>query len=143
MADIGTFDLRETTITLGGVSIDGFAKGDVITIEQEGDTFGSEAGADGHVDRVKNNTATLKITLQLRQTSPTNDALSAVHIADKLTNKGIVPFAFLDKNGTTIVTAASAWIPKPATIVNGEEAKQREWVIMTGTVFAHFVGGNE
>lgn len=140
--DIGTFDLRQTVATLGGVVIEGYSKGDVITIEQNGDTFNKEEGADGFVDRIKNNATSLTITVKLRQSSPVNDKLSALHIADKLTNKGILPFAFKDNNGNTLVTAVSAWITKFSNVVNGDEAKEREWVIATGSTYLMNIGGN-
>lgn len=140
--DTGTFDLRQTTATLGVVNIQGYAAGDSLTIEQDGDTYNSEAGADGFTDRIKNNATRLIITILLRQGSPINDQLSALHIADRTTNKGVVPFVFKDLNGNTLVTAKSAWITKPATIVNGNEAKQREWVIHTGSSYVLNVGGN-
>lgn len=141
--EIGTFDLRQTTATLGVVDIQGYATGDSITIEQDGDTYNKEGGADGFTDRIKNNATSLIITILLRQASPINDELSALHIADRTTNKGIAPFAFKDLNGNTLVTAKSAWITKPATVVNGDEAKQREWVINTGSSYVLNVGGNQ
>jgi hypothetical protein len=79
----------------------------------------------------------------LRQASPINDQLSALHITDRTTNKGIAPFVFKDVNGNNLVTAKSAWITKPATVVNGDEAKQREWVINTGSSYVLNVGGNQ
>jgi len=143
MQDIGTFDLKRTTTLLGVLPIKSFAKGDSIKIEQEGDDFTSENGADGYTDRIKNNSTSLMITIQLAQTSPVNDLLSALLIADKLTLKGIAPFAFKDLNGTTTISAKSAWLNKHPTVTNGEEGKVREWVIKTGSVYAMFVGGNE
>ena len=143
MQDLGTFDLKRTTTLLGGLPIKSFAKGDSIKVEQEGNDFTKEVGADGYTDRVKNNATSLKITVQLAQTSPVNDQLSALLIADKLTLKGIVPFAYKDLNGTSFVTAKSAWLTGPSTITNGEEGKVREWIIETGGIYAFFVGGNE
>ena len=141
--DIATFDLRQTTATLGNVTIKGYATGDSINIQQDGDTYNSEGGADGFTDRIKNNATRLIITILLRQTSPINDELSALHIADRITNKGIADFAFEDLIGGTFVKAKSAWITKPATIVNGNEAKQRQWVIHTGSSYFINVGGNK
>jgi hypothetical protein len=141
--NLGTFDLRQTVTTLGGLAIEGYATGDVIQITQENDSYNREFGADGHTDRIKNNATALTITIQLRQTSPTNDKLSALFAADLASNKGILAFAFKDLNGNTVITAESAWIPRPADFVGGEEAKIREWIIHTGSAKVQFIGGNE
>ena len=139
---LGTFSLKKTTTTLGGIAIKSYAKGDSIKIEQQGDSFVDEVGADGHTDRVANSSTSLMITLQITQTSPINDLLSGLLIADKASLKGTLPFAFKDLNGSTTVIAKNAWINKPTDLTLGEGVKVKQWVIKTGGTYEMFIGGN-
>lgn len=138
---LGTFDFRKLNVIFGVAQITGYADGDALTVEEDQPAFNSMSGADGHVDRVKNNANSLTITMSLRQTSPTNQVLSALHLADRA---GGVPLPLIikDRNGTTLITTAQAWIEKFPKSAFGNEAKTREWVIKTGSEYVINIGGN-
>lgn len=139
---LGTFDFRKLNVIFGVAQITGYADGDALTVEEKNPAFNIAEGADGHVDRIKNNANSLAITISLRQTSPTNQVLSALHLADRA---GGVPLPLLikDRNGTTLFSAAQAWIEKFPKAAFGNEAKTREWVIHTGSQYVINIGGND
>lgn len=138
---LGTFDFRKLNVIFGVAQITGYAEGDALIVEEDQPAFNSMSGADGFVDRIKNNANSLTITMSLRQTSPTNQVLSALHLADRA---GGVPLPLLikDRNGTTLITTAQAWIEKFPKSSFGNEAKNREWVIKTGSEYVINIGGN-
>jgi len=139
---LGTFDFKKVSVIFGVTPITGFAEGDSIEVSQENDAFNSVGGADGGVDRVRNHSNFLNITLRLRQTSPTNQVLSALHTTDLLSNVTL-PFLIKDRSGDTVISATSSWITKfPTSIAFGNEPKAREWVIRTGSNIFVNVGGN-
>tara|TARA_R110000787_G_scaffold129434_1_gene241257 strand:- start:151 stop:579 length:429 start_codon:yes stop_codon:yes gene_type:complete len=139
---IGTFDFRDLIVNFGGINITGYAEGDAVEVSEENDAFNSVSGADGYVDRVKNNSNFLNITLRIRQTSPTNQLLSAAHNADRLAGV-VLPILIKDVSGTTLITASAAWVTRHPSITYGNEAKEREWSIKTGSVYAINLGGNK
>lgn len=138
---IGTFDFKKLNVIFGVAQISGFAEGDAVEIAEENDAFDSVSGADGYVDRVKNAANFLTITLRLRQTSPTNQVLSALHAADRASGVPL-PLLIKDRMGTTLISAVHAWIVKYPTSAFGNEAKEREWIIKTGSQYIVNIGGN-
>lgn len=138
---IGTFDFKKLNVIFGVAKLTGFADGDAVEIAEENPAFNSVVGADGFTDRVKNNANYLTITLRLRQTSPTNQILSGIHIADRVAGAPL-PILIKDRLGNTLITAAQAWIEKFPTTAFGNEAKIREWVIKTGSQYLINIGGN-
>lgn len=140
---LGTFDFKKLNVIFGVSVLTGFSDGDAVEISEENPAFNSASGADGYVDRIKNNSNFLIITIRLRQTSPTNQILSALHLADRV--GGItLPITIRDSSGTSLFSALQAWIEGfPKTISYGNEAKTREWVIKTGSQYAINLGGNK
>jgi hypothetical protein len=138
---LGTFDFRKLNVILGATQITGFADGDSLIVEEDNPAFNTAPGADGHVDRVKNNANSLTITCSLRQTSPTNQLLSALHAADRAAS-ATLPLMIKDRNGTTLIFAKDAWIERFSKAAFGNEAKTREWVIKTGSQYTVNLGGN-
>lgn len=139
---IGTFDFKKLNVIFGVAQITGFAEGDALEVDEENDAFNSASGADGYVDRVKNSSNFLTITMRLRQTSPTNQVLSALHAADRAASTPL-PLLIKDRSGTTLISAAHAWITKFPKSSFGNETKEREWVIKTGSQYIVNIGGND
>ena len=98
-------------------------------------------GADGSVDRTNKNANDYRVEVSLMQTSLTNDALSAIAIADQAGNTGVLQLAIKDLSGTTTFFAEQAWIGKQPDPDNGDTAGNRTWALDTG-IAANFIGGN-
>jgi hypothetical protein len=140
MSNLGTFDFRKVSIIFGIAKLTGFAE-EAITIKEKNPAFNSDGGADGHVDRVKNNNNSLIINLSLRATSPTNDILSAIHAADRIGNVPL-PMLIKDRSGNTMFAAKQAWIVNFAEVKMGNNVVSKDWEIHTGSDYSPFVGGN-
>jgi len=143
MADqnVRTFDPKQVIITFGPVIITGFAEGTFITIVQSGPSFEKVKGADGSINRINKNANDHTATMTLQETSISNDALSTIHIADKLSNTGKHPLTVTDLSGTSKFFAPQAWITQPPDAEKADVLSTREWAFDTG-IAAHFIGGN-
>jgi hypothetical protein len=140
MARTRTYDFKKSNIIFGISQITGFADGDAVEIAEANDAFKSEGGADGFVDRVKNANNFLNIKIKLRQTSPANQVLSAIHTADRLAGTPL-PFSFTDTQSGDIFTAVEAWIVKFPDIKRGNNVVEHEWMIHTGSDYVSNIGG--
>jgi hypothetical protein len=139
--NVRTYDPKKIVVTFGTVIITGYADGTFVSIAQNGDSFEKVKGADGTVERVNKNADDYAVTITLKQSSMTNDALSTIHIADKLSNTGKFPLTVKDLQGTSLFFAAQAWIAKPPDSERSDASSNREWRIDTG-IAANFIGGN-
>jgi hypothetical protein len=136
----GTFDLKKVNVIFGVAKITGYADGDAISIEEKEDAFKVAVGADGDADRIRNRANYLEIVLNILQTSPMNQILSAIHTADRAV--GIpLPFLLKDNGGSTVIGAGAAWIKGFPKIAMGNDSKSKEWTIHA-TDYLINVGGN-
>ncbi len=136
-----TFDPALVIVSIGGVTMHGFADGTFVNVERERDTFTKNVGADGEVTRVKTNDKSGMLSLTLQQASGSNDLLSGFAQLDEQANSGIVPVLIEDKSGRTVLFSAEGWIRKPPAVEFGNEASTREWVLDLAKI-DYFVGGN-
>ncbi|MFZ7141562.1 phage structural protein [Avibacterium avium] len=142
MAALATYAPDEVSIVIGATIATGFADGTFIDIEEISDGVSSVAGADGEVARTTSADPRKKVTLTLLQTSSTNDVLSALYAADKVSKNATFPIAVKDLRGRSLFAASTAWITKSAKLELGKEIGSREWVIETADG-ALTVGGND
>lgn len=137
---VATINIKKQLVTWGPIIFESFMK-DTIDIETPEDSWAVEVGADGKITRVNKCIDFIKITVHLAQSSKTNDKLSALWNADRITGASIFPFAFKDGSGSTVVLADQCFILHPASIANGNTVKERTWVFHTGDAFVNH-GGN-
>ncbi len=138
---VASFDPKEVLIIVGGVPISGYADGTFLEITQDVQQFTKTTGADGYTTRVKSNNYGATATITLAQSSPSNDVLSALAAADRLSNNGIFPILIKDMSGSTIIFAGTAWIQQIPDAVFGNEINTRAWVIEMAEADT-FLGGN-
>jgi hypothetical protein len=139
--NVRTYDPKKVVVTFGTVIVSGYGEGTFIAVTQNGDSFEKQRGADGGVDRVNKNASDYSVVLTLKQTSLVNDLLSALSIADKLSNAGKLPLTVKDLNGTSLFFAEQAWIAKEPDPENSDSMSNREWRFDTG-IAKQFIGGN-
>ena len=139
---VKTYSADQVTVLVGVHIASGFADGTFVQIEENGDGVTSVAGADGEVARSMSTDPRKKVTLTLLQTSDTNDVLSTLYEADKISKNGTFPVTIKDLRGTTRFAASTAWVVKKANVSFGKEVESREWTIETADG-AFFVGGNQ
>ena len=139
---VKTYDPSNVQVIMGGVPMSGFADGTFISIAFDEDQYTKTVGADGEVSRSKSNNNTATVSLTLKQTSSSNDALSALYQADRLSNGGVVPFMVKEiGSGRTLCFAQSAWVQKLSDVAYSKDIEDRAWTIATGQMQI-FIGGN-
>lgn len=138
---VKTYDPKQVQLIIGGNQIGGFADGEFINAERDEDAFTKVTGADGETSRAKSNNKAGSLTLTLAGTSSSNDALSAIAIADELDNDGIVEVYIKDTLGTSVLFSAQGWIRKMPAYSADKEITNREWVLDLANVDT-FIGGN-
>ena len=136
-----TFDPKQTSLIFGAKIISGFADGTYITVERNEQLFNLKVGVDGEATRAKSNNLSGKVTFVLMQSAQSNDDLSAIALADELSNSGVLPLLAKDGSGTSIFSALTAWLQKFPNAEFAKEASTRTWVIETDNL-QMFIGGN-
>ncbi|KKN04674.1 hypothetical protein LCGC14_1095070 [marine sediment metagenome] len=141
---VRVYDPKSIIISVGTFVVEGFADGTFVTVERNEDSFSVQVGSDGEAARSKSNNRSGRITIQILQSSPSNDLLSALHALDENSpsGDGIVPSIVKDLNGTSLYTAQHSWIVKGPSAEHGREATAREWVIETDDLTAAYGGAN-
>ena len=135
------YDPKKIVATFRGILIQGYADGTFVTAERKEDAFDTSVGAGGDVTRVRNNDRTGLVTLTLQSESLTNDLLSANLLIDEESGLGIGALMVKDLNGTTLISAESAWIKKFPVGEYADDGGSREWVIECADL-RMFVGGS-
>ena len=136
-----TYDPKLIVITFGAIIFTGFAEGTFVQVVRNGDKFEKSKGADGSIDRINKNAFDFRVTATLKQTSLTNDLLSAVALTDAVSNLGVLPLAIKDLKGSTLFFAPQAWIAKDPEDEYSDSLGSRAWEFDTG-VATKFTGGN-
>lgn len=128
---VTTYDPARTYVSFGTTILTGFADGDAIAIEREGDEESIQTGVDGDVVRVKNAAKAAKVTVRLQGGSPANALLRA----QRLLANPLLPqldqgaFELRDLNSGVLVTSPTSWISKEPLPGLGAEAPVFEWEI--------------
>jgi hypothetical protein len=135
-----TYDAAKVNVSFSGIPLGGFAPDTFLTVERNEDAFTLVVGASGEAARSQSRNRSGRVTLTVMATSQTNDVLSALHNADELQGTGVGALFIKELNGTTLVSAESAWVVKMAPLERGAEVGTVEWVIECESLDT-FVGG--
>lgn len=124
-----TYDPTKVTVSVAGIPLTQFAKGNFVTVEYDSDAFTDEVGVGGEVVRVRSadQRATVKVTLM--RASPSNDELSALAQLDRLTGQGLGAVQVKDATGTSVHHAEVGWVKKIPSAPYATEAESVEWEI--------------
>lgn len=139
---VKTYSADEVTVLIGSHIASAFADGTFVQIEENGDGVTSVSGADGEVARSMSTDRRKKVTITLLQTSDTNDVLSGLYNADRISKNVTFPLTIKDLRGRTMFAASTAWVTKSANVEFGKAVGSREWTLETSDGI-YFVGGNE
>lgn len=135
-----TYDPAKVTVSVAGIMLTQFAKGTFVTVDLDTDAFGDEVGAGGEVVRVRSADERGVIKVTLMKASPSNDALTALAALDRLTGQGVGAAMVKDPTGTSLHSAAEAWVKKIPSAPYGTEAETVEWEIRCAKL-NHNLGG--
>lgn len=140
MAFTRTYNPFLVNFSFTGIPITGFAPDTFITVERNEDAFTLVVGAGGEAARSQSRNRSGTVTLTLLATSQSNDVLSAIANADEQTGIGVGTAFVKEINGTTLVSAQSAWIKKMPNVERGAEVSNVEWVLECEALDT-FIGG--
>lgn len=143
MAEFHVYDSNQVSLNVAGIPIQsGFAEGEICRIVMEEDAFKVYTGADGSKSRSATHDRGARIEIRLAQTSPTNDALSALLNSDlnAPNGAGVGAFECADLQGTSLHWASKCWIEKNPDVVFEREVKERVWKIYAADMH-NFTGG--
>jgi hypothetical protein len=107
---VRTYDPKQVLVIIGGIPMSGFADGTFVSVERTSDTFTKVSGADGIISRSKTNDRSGSLKFTSAQTSPSNDILTGIALADELANAGVVPVLIKDNSGRSVYVSAFGWV---------------------------------
>lgn len=141
---LGTYDPKKVIVSFGGVELTGFAEDSIVTVAPMGDGIGSIVGAHGDVVRTINPDGRHEVTINLLQSSSSNDFLSAIHMRDLSNGDGVLPLYIKDLSGRTTFFDSQGWIVNSPEVNRTNDAADgsTEWVINTAGGIL-FVGGHD
>lgn len=130
MANVYTYNPKQTVIALGNHVVSGYADDSFITVEPNGDGTTMKVGCDGEVNRAISVNNAKNIKISLLQNSPTNAYLNAMYKKDQEDGTGYFPILIKDLMGREKLSGDYAWVTKPASWGRGKETTNREWEIV-------------
>lgn len=116
---VRAYDSKEVTIAVGGVALKGFGDAELIVLAPLEDERSEYVGSDGEVTIAKNNNPVYRATINLAQSSESNDYLDSL-IGD------VFSFSINDLNGTTLVNG-TAWIFRRPDVGFAKTVSTRAW----------------
>lgn len=135
-----TYAPDRVTVLFRGLPITGF--GDTgIKFEANTDRVTTNVGMSGEGARTFSADRSGKLTLQLQQTSLSNDVLQAAMDADEAGLTGYGPLQVKDVLGRTLLHADVAWVMKVPAVEFNQDLSMREWVLESDR-WVTYVGGN-
>lgn len=138
---VSTYDPGKVSVIIGAKILSGFSDDAQVTIERMSATFNESVGSDGQVTRSASRDYRGTITVTLMQSSPSNDDLTALALADELNGSGMFPVIVRDASGRTVCTGANCWLTQVSNVELGRSITNRTWTIRVATLVMN-VGGN-
>lgn len=140
---VATYSPKRVILTIYGKQIQGFSDNDMVTVVKDEDSFAKYIAVDGEVSRSHNPSSSGKFTITLNQTSPANQLLSTLLLADIADNTGKLVFgvSLRDLNSSgTFYYGHDCWVSKMPDSGFNKAIGTREWVIETKTMFYNVSG---
>jgi hypothetical protein len=138
------WNLRNLSIQYGLLTFNGnFGASGALTWAPNEDDYKLLMSADGVGTRCQTNNMSGKFTLKLAQSNEDNALLSAQRLVDLLSSNGagVAPFIVKDREGSTLITAESAWCMRCPDAEFQQEITERGWTIETDNAIV-VIGGN-
>lgn len=126
---VRNYSAGEVAIIIGDHIVGGYADGTFATLERTEDSFTTVTGADGKTSRAKSSNRSGLLTLNLLNTSPSNEVLSSYALQDEADGTGFFPVLVRDNSGGSRHSSATGWVRKPANAEYAKELTDRQWLI--------------
>ena len=123
--------------------VSGFATDSIVKVAPSTDKFELYTGADNTSTRIYKANEAGTITLDLQQTSASNDILSQLYLNDIATrdSSGLFSITVKDNSGRSVYFAAEAYIGKTPDSDFGNTMHVRQWTIHCARL-EQYIGGN-
>jgi len=122
---VNTYDPEDVNVIVNGTILTGFMDGTFVRVEKDEENYTAHVGAKGEVTRSKNANKLGKITVTLKQDSPSNAYLKRLE-----KSKSTFPVAVIDQNFGENRGGNDAWIEKSPNSEYGDEISSREWIFV-------------
>lgn len=146
MSRLAVYESKIVRVILGTLSLEDGRSDPFFRIVPNGDAYIVEGpGADGHVAMCGTNNDVYEITLSFKGTSSVNQALSAIHIADRqaANGAGIMPLVCQDESGATLIQTDRCRIAAMAEAQFGITRGDTNWKLLAVIPPGGFIlGGN-
>jgi hypothetical protein len=128
---VKNYDPKLIHCVFAGHFLDGFADGTFVSFSKAAPPFSKKVGVGGDVARTRNHNRSGTVTFTLMQTSESNQRLSQILAQDLAApnGAGVGSLSVQDIAGTTLFTAAKAWIESDPDASFELESSTRAWVI--------------
>lgn len=124
--------------------VGGLAKDTLVSLEYPDATWTNKTLTGGELVRVHSKDDNVRLTINIDQTSATNDYFEALADFDEKDPSGLdgeFTCTFADKSSRATAYSASCFIQRPQTYEYGSDTNSREWVIVMANA-DKYMGGS-
>lgn len=126
MAAVKTYKPSQVALHIAGYQIGGLVS---ISVSFNSSQFKTIKGIRGQNTRVRDTDTSLIITIEVLQTSVTNDLLSSIVTEDARTGNGRLEVSLSDLSGTTKIQSSNAFVESYADFELSNKLSTRTWKI--------------
>lgn len=139
MAGVLTYSPKDVKLVLSGYTLTGILS---ITVEWNSPQMSIRRGIRGQHTRVFNRDLSCKISVDVLQTSPTNEVLYEIFRIDRGTNLARLDMSISDNSSRAILSSSEAYITALPTVRYTEGFDARTWVFeMMAVTDGRLTGG--
>lgn len=123
--------------------VSGYMEDSNITVERGSDSYEKHTGIDNKTSRIYKADKSGMVTINLAQTSVSNDVLDLLQRNDAAArnSSGLFSVTVKDASGRSVYHSLEAWISKVPNSAFGSGMQGREWVIQAAEMQS-IIGGN-
>lgn len=129
-----SYNLKDVIVTVGGVTVSGYADGDAVSVEMAGDVWELQKGSDGEGVRSRLNNDSGTIKFMLMYGSALNAYFNELYQSDKREGKSVVPIKIRDRNGGAEIFAPECFISAVPNVTFGRTSGTNEWTFTANDI---------
>ena len=133
------FDPKRMELSYAGFALQDPAE-DFISVSFDRPRFSMVQGIDGDAAKIRNPLRAGRIRVTLMQGSPSNNRLTEILLVDEISGLASFPFLARDRNGGTVIFAATAFLTSIPPIDFGITPKNRIWEFLTDNLLLYLGG---
>lgn len=135
------YSVKDYSIVFAGQFLSGFGPDDFFEVAFNGEGFSQTVGVDGEVAVNQDADESATVTVNLLQTSSSNEFLSTIYQSAREGGQLQHDLLIRDSNGKSVYTSADAVVKRVPDTSRGKEAGVNAWQILCGHL-KPFEGGS-